>query len=1004
MQLSPSLLSNLFFGRSTSDDGQRFLAPEIIQTSAMDCGPAALSCLLTGFDIPVSYGRLREACQTDVDGTSINMIEDMARSFGLQAEQVIAPVDHLTLPEASLLPALVVTALPGGLPHFVVVWNLCGPFVQVMNPAVGRQWIRKERFQRELYRYVTPFPATIWRTWAASAGFLGPLRSRLDQLELSAATRDQLLDEATANPDWYPLATLDAATRFVQSLVTARGIYVGSEAESLLQSLVAESSTCDPTQAESPIPQAYWSVRPVTAPHDVAAGRNPDGEEPPLGNATDPELKTMLLFSGAVLMQVRGPQKQRAESGPGSARAATPGPSKAAHAAVPNQTVAAAEEKAEERDQSTAPDRASGQSALPLLHIPSSTEHQPERTIWQTLRAHGHNPIIVVLFATALSAGAVTMEAALLRALMTVAEPLVLAGQSAVLLGLCLFIGLLLLLEWPLANLVQQLGRGLEIQLRMKLLAKIPRLSDRYFHSRLVSDMAERAHSLHSFHSLPDLAVRLVRISAQLLFTAGAIIWLHPGSATLVVGLVVLTFAMLLSTQPLLAERDMRVRTHTGALSRFYLDALLGLMPIRTHSAARAVRREHEARLVDWTRTSRDLDWLQQISQTAGSLISLGFAIAIIFHYLGSSGEASAVLLLLYWTLNLPMLSQRLFDTIQQYPVQRNRMARLLEPLNVPEEENEQLPSRQLDNSAAKQADSPPSPPHHSPALSLKDVTVRAGGHVLLDGIDLEIEPGEHVAIVGASGAGKSTLAGLLLGWHRPAAGQLLVDGEPLIGKQVDALRRQTAWIDPSVQLWNRSLYANLLYGAEDEAAVANRDPESADGTALGLDAALASTDLYPLLARFPGGLSTQLGENGGLISGGEGQRVRMGRALLRANVRLAILDEPFRGLDRTTRQQLLANTRTHWQTATLLCITHDVSDTQDFDRVLVVAEGHIVEDGRPARLLADPTSHYRHLLAAEKTVQQTLWEANAWQHLWLEDGLLVSDAPVGEGAKPTCA
>ena len=77
--------------------GQTFFAPEVVQTSAMDCGPAALKSVLEGFSIPVSYGRLREACQTDVDGTSINTIEDIAIQLGLQAEQVMLPADHLVL-------------------------------------------------------------------------------------------------------------------------------------------------------------------------------------------------------------------------------------------------------------------------------------------------------------------------------------------------------------------------------------------------------------------------------------------------------------------------------------------------------------------------------------------------------------------------------------------------------------------------------------------------------------------------------------------------------------------------------------------------------------------------------------------------------------------------------------------------------------------------------------------------------------------------------------------
>ena len=83
---------------------RRLLVPEVVQISAMDCGPASLKCLLEGYGISVSYGRLREACQTDVDGTSINTMEEVAVQLGLVAEQIMLPVDHLLLPETRALP------------------------------------------------------------------------------------------------------------------------------------------------------------------------------------------------------------------------------------------------------------------------------------------------------------------------------------------------------------------------------------------------------------------------------------------------------------------------------------------------------------------------------------------------------------------------------------------------------------------------------------------------------------------------------------------------------------------------------------------------------------------------------------------------------------------------------------------------------------------------------------------------------------------------------------
>jgi ATP-binding cassette subfamily B protein len=253
-------------------------------------------------------------------------------------------------------------------------------------------------------------------------------------------------------------------------------------------------------------------------------------------------------------------------------------------------------------------------------------------------------------------------------------------------------------------------------------------------------------------------------------------------------------------------------------------------------------------------------------------------------------------------------------------------------------------------------------------------LSVRRQGEPFWD-IDLHVEAGQHVALVGSSGAGKTSLLGLLLGWHRPATGLLLVDGRPLRGRSLTGLRAQTAWVDPAAQLWNRTFLDNLRFGNPGDLG-------------LPLPEVIQRAELRKLLEGLPEGHQTVLGEGGGLVSGGEGQRVRLGRALLHSGVRLAILDEPFRGLDRSQRSRLLARSREAWQSATLLCVTHDVSETRGFDRVLVLAEGRIVEDGSPQELAARPGSRYRLMLESEEAVR-SLWSQPGWRRLHLDGGRL---------------
>jgi ATP-binding cassette subfamily B protein len=152
----------------------------------------------------------------------------------------------------------------------------------------------------------------------------------------------------------------------------------------------------------------------------------------------------------------------------------------------------------------------------------------------------------------------------------------------------------------------------------------------------------------------------------------------------------------------------------------------------------------------------------------------------------------------------------------------------------------------------------------------------------------------------------------------------------------------------------------------------------------------IREADLLPLLEALPDGLQTRLGESGSLVSGGEGQRVRLGRAMLRPSPRLVILDEPFTALDRERRQELLRRAKKLWRNATLICITHDVGESTHFERVIVMEHGRVLEDGRPTALVHLKESRYRRLLEAEQTVRRHVWANNAWRMIRLDDGRAV--------------
>lgn len=899
---------------------RHLLVPEVVQTSAMDCGPASLKALLEGFGIPVSYGRLREACQTEVDGTSIDALEDVARRIGLNATQRIVPEDHLALPESLALPAIVVVQIPGGLTHFVVVWRvhlLGGPFdrrglVQIMDPAGGRRWMSLRRLHRELYRHRVTVPASAWREHAAApdGGFAAALRRRLACLGF--ADDSAPLRAALADPSCAGLAALDAAARMVTALASAGAIDRGAGARRMVAALADEAARCfaDPSpDAPWPIARSYWSALPAPLDEDGA-----------------PQVE----LAGAVVVSVDG----LLPHAPVGGRAGV----------------------------------ASSEGALPteVVEALRGEVTPPLRGLLRLLREDGALLPAALLAATLVAAATAVGEAVLFRALFDLARRLGGGDRRGwALAAVVLFLVTVFALELPLQRSLQRVGRQLENRLRVAFLRKVPRLGDRYFSSRTVSDMTERSHAVHQLRALPPLAAQLLRACASLALTALGLVWVAPGMAVPAVLAAVVSVAIPLAAQPPLAELELRFRAHGGALARFYLDALLGVTAVRTHGAERAIRREHEALMVSWVGAARSLLRASVTLEAAEALVGLGLAAALLAGPFADPARAGSVLLVAYWALAIPALGAEVSQLARQYPDHRNVALRLLEPLDAPE-----------DDTATP---GPPATAAQGAALRFEGVTVRAAGRVVLVDVDLAVAPGEHVAIVGASGAGKSSFVGALLGWHAPSAGVVRVDGEVLDGPRLAALRLQTVWIDPSVQLWNRSLLENLRYGAA-------QGPQDFAG-------ALRDADLRGVLERLPDGLQTSLGEGGARVSGGEGQRVRVGRGLLREAPRLVVLDEPLRGLDRGRRASMLEALRARWRSATLLCVTHDVRETLGFARVLVVDRGRVVEDGDPTQLAAREGSRYRALLDAEDRLRAERWGDPAWRRWRMVEGVL-AEAP----------
>jgi ATP-binding cassette subfamily B protein len=239
----------------------------------------------------------------------------------------------------------------------------------------------------------------------------------------------------------------------------------------------------------------------------------------------------------------------------------------------------------------------------------------------------------------------------------------------------------------------------------------------------------------------------------------------------------------------------------------------------------------------------------------------------------------------------------------------------------------------------------PQAPGEERPALQASGGAIEFEGVVfgytkrkVLDGVSFRIAAGERVGLVGPSGAGKTTIVDLLSGLYTPSAGCIRIDGQRLDEVAPSSIRAAVRGVAADGMLFRMTVAENIRYARE-------------DATDADLDSAARSAGLGPLIERLPEGLATPIGERGVELSVGERQRVLLARAFL-ARPAVLLLDEATANLDFRTEAAIKQALEIVAKGRTTLVVAHRRSMLTDVDRVLVLRDGHIEQDGTPAELL----------------------------------------------------
>jgi thiol reductant ABC exporter CydC subunit len=445
------------------------------------------------------------------------------------------------------------------------------------------------------------------------------------------------------------------------------------------------------------------------------------------------------------------------------------------------------------------------------------------------------------------------------------------------------------------------------------------------------------ARLVHDIDSLQDLLLRVIGpFVIALLVGAGTVAlvwWILPAAGViLLAALLLAATALTWLTGRLSGRAESRQAAIRGELTAAVVDLIEGAPELTAYGALGA---QH-------ARTSAIDAQLTQVAGASARTAGVGQGLATLLSGLAMWGALVAGVVAVHaGTLNgvllavIALVPLAAFELVTDLPTATQTLQRVRRSATRTLEVIHARPA------VAEPVDPRPMPVGSPAALRVRGLRARYGesGPWVLDGLDLDLLPGQTVALVGRSGAGKSTLADVLLRFLPYQAGSVALNGVEISDLDGDHYRRVVGLVSQDAHIFDTTLEENLR--------LARRDATAAE-----LEAALRGARLWEWTQALPDGLATRVGAQGGLISGGQRQRLALARALL-ANFPVLVVDEPGEHLDVPTADALMADLLDTTEERAVLVITHRLAGLQGVDQVIVLDGGRAVERGSHSELLA---------------------------------------------------